>query len=930
MDYFSGLTSYITGQDQVDEQMSVDNLLVRLQSVIRPYEKAQTVEDLSRVIRGKPERAPKAIEAAIELMRVEADADHTLKAACLELFAHAVIVDTTSDELEKYEVERMCKAADRNLEMVTKGENLDLFIPPLRDVEFYPPYYSLRILRRVLAVSPNRMYDFVLNNAELVDVLTGIITGSQEALRNECLVLLRELGNMKVELKQKFVFATTMEIALSIAGNTEEVEPATRSDALMLLYHLLDGYQGGQNYFLQMDVISQLVQVFAVSVDSAKLPGNMQPSSDSQHPVLLCLQVIGVLLRPLEEASLPKMKAAFGITACLEHLCKVAIGRVWDSRIRTYCYFCLSLLVEDDKEQANRLHTLTLPGVGKFLDAALQGMMVTKNTSPFMLEERAYFGMMVEAMAKGNADMQLQLASSFTTMIQAGENVLERFSFGRVVTSALLVRGGSDTIYETEAEMMADNAARQSRRSLAARIVESIVYKNDDVKSLLKSMPLEVSDTGEPTDSLLPRLLRVVQEKEVLTGSGGENVLRLLYFWLEGSPDVCNVLSKNAPVLVKFAEIIKEQKSARERGLVCCVLATIVSDIEDHSSGLVSFFKNSVGITAFVDQLEALTRHPDVTSCLKQKRAVKAAPDGKLWLDMEEYEKGEAVGEELPRLFDRSFASAIQVISDKVSHRLLALYSAGGSAGGSDGRGGGSSAEEVETLKLELNVVKDQKEKMEKELREDVRQLTQRVEVLTGRVGEAEKDREMADRKLEELKEELSQTEAKLSEREEELEARSRELEGVLAEHEMVEDELKRLKEELDELRHQSKETTHRVVESPTASSASAMMEEELRTLRETVASLQSEAAARDARIEELESERDEVEAASGGRRETSRNRGEEEEEEEGVSTSFDEERNELLQRIEELQEDNDDLYILVGEMEEEMEQLRAGKQVEE
>eukprot|EP00297_Palpitomonas_bilix_P016724 CAMPEP_0113908730 /NCGR_PEP_ID=MMETSP0780_2-20120614/26360_1 /TAXON_ID=652834 /ORGANISM="Palpitomonas bilix" /LENGTH=112 /DNA_ID=CAMNT_0000904263 /DNA_START=1 /DNA_END=336 /DNA_ORIENTATION=+ /assembly_acc=CAM_ASM_000599 len=112
MDYFSGLTSYITGQDQVDEQMSVDNLLVRLQSVIRPYEKAQTVEDLSRVIRGKPERAPKAIEAAIELMRVEADADHTLKAACLELFAHAVIVDTTSDELEKYEVERMCKAAD--------------------------------------------------------------------------------------------------------------------------------------------------------------------------------------------------------------------------------------------------------------------------------------------------------------------------------------------------------------------------------------------------------------------------------------------------------------------------------------------------------------------------------------------------------------------------------------------------------------------------------------------------------------------------------------------------------------------------------------------------------------------------------------------------------------------------------------------------
>lgn len=55
MDYLSGLTNYITGQDQLESSTSVDSLLLRLESVVRPHEKEQTVEDLAQAVQGRPD-----------------------------------------------------------------------------------------------------------------------------------------------------------------------------------------------------------------------------------------------------------------------------------------------------------------------------------------------------------------------------------------------------------------------------------------------------------------------------------------------------------------------------------------------------------------------------------------------------------------------------------------------------------------------------------------------------------------------------------------------------------------------------------------------------------------------------------------------------------------------------------------------------------
>ncbi|KAF8536439.1 p115 like vesicle tethering protein [Trichophaea hybrida] len=173
-------------------------------------------------------------------------------------------------------------------EFTQKQENITILLDLLEDADFYIRLYTIQLLAAISQNRPARTQECVFTAPLGVTRLVSILDDKRDAIRNEAVLLIIHLSAGHTDIQKLITFQGTLDQVFSIIDMEGGVDGGiVVQDCLQLLSNLLSFNVSNQNYFRETGCVSKLAKLLTLSEDEVPPFAKEQRDTNIQYALRL-------------------------------------------------------------------------------------------------------------------------------------------------------------------------------------------------------------------------------------------------------------------------------------------------------------------------------------------------------------------------------------------------------------------------------------------------------------------------------------------------------------------------------------------------------------------------------------------------------------------------------------------------------------------
>ncbi|KAF8251790.1 hypothetical protein K440DRAFT_538311 [Wilcoxina mikolae CBS 423.85] len=173
-------------------------------------------------------------------------------------------------------------------EFTQKQENITILLDLLEDADFYIRLYTIQLLAAISQNRPVRTQECVFTAPLGVTRLVSILDDKRDAIRNEAVLLIIHLSAGHTDIQKLITFQGTLDQVFSIIDMEGGVDGGiVVQDCLQLLSNLLSFNVSNQNYFRETGCVPKLAKLLTLSEDEVPPLAKKQRDTNIQYALRL-------------------------------------------------------------------------------------------------------------------------------------------------------------------------------------------------------------------------------------------------------------------------------------------------------------------------------------------------------------------------------------------------------------------------------------------------------------------------------------------------------------------------------------------------------------------------------------------------------------------------------------------------------------------
>eukprot|EP01125_Pyxidicula_operculata_P003769 TRINITY_DN1506_c3_g1_i1.p1 TRINITY_DN1506_c3_g1~~TRINITY_DN1506_c3_g1_i1.p1 ORF type:complete len:897 (-),score=251.85 TRINITY_DN1506_c3_g1_i1:301-2991(-) len=497
------------------------------------------------------------------------------------------------------------------MSFVKEKENVSLLLGFLDEPDKNVKYQTIKLLTVILSVKHQQgggKHDSVHDDSLLLSPIgiPGLVDmlAEPDLIRNECLLLLKELTKSNQEIQKIVAFAGAFESLFSIMSDEQMGNGGiVVQDCLSVINNLLRGNLLLVNHFRESGCISKFAPLLDLDQSDMWIL-----TDDKTEILLLALETVSLVVTTSNPQDNYTGQTVLKQTGVLDQVLKLALGGINSPGIRSKALWTLGHVIRGHQQNSAHFRDSEFASLQKQKQQhSVLRVLSIIFTSKVYKERRAGLHT-IQCYLHDNEDAQLAIASTLTPP-PVSLPMDEEETVGRIILRTL-------TNWETDEDNL--------RAWYACIILSYIIHGSRLCKEKLLKIQLDIPASGTTggTETLFTKtikeLIKSIKTKADMQIQVG--FLRLLSVWTYDCPAAIQAFFQQPSHSQFLVELLGQSSTnIHVAGLCSLVIGLCLQDDEGAGAGVDATLTQKIGIDKYEFSLEQIVKSEDFVNAEQGK-----------------------------------------------------------------------------------------------------------------------------------------------------------------------------------------------------------------------------------------------------------------------------------------------------------------------